>query len=366
MNKLIGFSRPFILQPLGGNKKWFLPKTARRNFFLCFSDALAAIFIHYKISGKNDFILMPSFYCPDALRIINQRAKIIFYEVNNDFSINKESYFNQIIEYQPKIILNYCFTGFDLTTAERKKIALICPKNSLIIEDCAHRILEKKDIKPVNANHFYIDSIRKFSPFLGSHLINTGFNCAPNTVDKINFYQIKCHFLQLIKGCLYFLSYLFNSRRFYLLAEEIFFKLDGLIGEYQRPTLGSCFSYKLYSFLNLNKIKNQRKSLASCYHRHLSPINHPDFKNLGLNRIISAELNYYPIFVNPAIRNDFLKYLNEKNIFAEILWEIADSPPNGLNKYLYASLVILPLTYLTREKDVKYIASIIKDFFDKL
>lgn len=358
MKKIISFSSAFPLQPLSVKHNNFLPKKNKKNFFLSFSDSLKCIFQAYRIS-KEDCILMPNFYCPSTLNFINENLKIKFYKINNDFSIDKKNYFENIEKYKPKIILNYSFTGFTLNEKEKEKLKNLCDESTIIIEDYAHKILHNSDIKPINKNHFYIDSIRKYSPFTGCNLINENFNFDKKTVDRINLYKLKCHFLQHLTESLLFLSHIFSSVHIYNLSEKAFLKLDNIIGKHHRPTLGHSLDYFLHSHINLEKVANHRKKITKYYHKKLAEIDSAMTKNANM------EMNYYPLFIAEKKQDEFIKYLHKNKIFAEKLWDISEldkSLVDDVNKDLYKSFIILPITYIIKEKDVDYICKNIKTF----
>lgn len=354
MKHLISFACPFPLQPLSIRHNEFLHKKHKKNFFMSFSDALKCIFETYKISKENDCILMPNFYCPSTLNFISEHLKIVFYKIKNDFSVDEQDYFKKIEKYKPRIILNYCFTGF--------KLRALCKKSTIIIEDYAHKILHNSDVKPINKNHFYIDSIRKYSPFTGCNLINENFDFQKSTVDKTNLYKLKCHFLQHLTESLLFLAHIFSSRHLYDLSEKTFLKLDGIIGKHHRPTLGNSLDYFLHSHLDLKKIADHRKKIAKYYHEKLSELDSCLVKNK------CDEGNYFPLFIDEKKQDSLIKHLHENKIFAEKLWDINDldkSLLENVNQDLYKSFIILPITYIIKEKDVDHICKNIKTFLTK-
>ncbi|EKD63874.1 MAG: hypothetical protein ACD_51C00161G0001 [uncultured bacterium] len=286
---------------------------------------------------------MPDFYCPSTLELIKQYAKVEFYKINDDFSVDKSDYFEKIQKHRPKIILNYSYTGFDLDEEDRNRLKNLCTESTIIIEDYAHKILHHSDIKPLNKNHFYIDSIRKHSPLTGCHVLNKDFKYPADIVDKVNFYKIKCLLLQGLKEFFGLLAYVFSSTRFYILSEDVFLKLDDLIGKNKRPTLGSILHYFLYNHLDLKKISNRQKSLIKRFNEKLPGVDN--------------DMNYYPLFVDEEMQDELLEHLAKKKIFADKLWESQGE--------LYNSFLILPLTWLIRDKDADFISNEINYFFEK-
>ncbi|PIZ46306.1 hypothetical protein COY32_03505, partial [candidate division WWE3 bacterium CG_4_10_14_0_2_um_filter_41_14] len=258
MAKLITFARPLFFQPLRLQRSNNL--FSRRKFFLCFADALLFLLDYYKLTGKKERALLPDFYCPDTLKMISRHFAVFFYLTNDDFSIDHESYFSQLKNIKPKLIINYSFLGFILSEEKKKDLAGLITEDTIIIEDYAHHVVDFSDWQPVNKHHYIIDSIRKHSPLLGSHLI--GGAMAKAWGKQLNFYKIRCHFLQLVKGLMQYLSIIFNSRKLYDLSDKFFLWQDSVIGNYQDATLGSLGSFYLYNFIDSVKLKARRQQTA--------------------------------------------------------------------------------------------------------
>lgn len=362
MKKLIGFIRPFILQPwiFSGNSISKIKK--REVFFHSFNDAFLCIFKTLNIK-KDEIILLPEFYCPSTISFFAKYMKTEFYKINHDFTVSKNDYFEKIRTLKPKIILNYCFIGFDFSDEDRKKIIEVCGKEAILVDDFTHRLIETRDIKPIFKNHFYIFSFRKNSPLLGCQLINKDFSYPKNLTQKINWYKIKCHLLQNLKGCLNFFSFLFKSRSLYLWAEKIFLWLDDLVGTNGKPTMGCRFSFFSHSFLNFNKIKSRNKVLLKKYNEVFKNLNIKELKIINSGLLEKAELNYYPLGLPENKLDDLLNYLIKNNIFADKLWEPNELDDKEINFNIYNSFIIFPLGWIINEKDIEFIGQTVERFF---
>ncbi len=366
MKKVIDTIRPLIFQPFTKNRS-LLPDVKINNFFLSFGNALICIFNHYKISGKKESILMPNFYCIETLNFIGKHLKIIFYKVNNDFSIDKNTYFRQIEKYKPRIILNYAFLGFTLTAQEKQKLLRLCGEETIIIEDYAHKFLLHSKIFYINKNHFYIDSIRKHCSLLGSHLVNPDFHYSKESVDKINSYKIKCLLIYSIYRILVIFVYLFRSAKINSYAEKVFMKLNSIIGKSPgKPTLGSSLSFYLYGLIDFKKIERHNKSILMEFNRYFSKFKNNRVRTLT-NEILASSslLNYYPIFIDEEIQPKFIEYLSKNNIFPWRLWDIMETPYiSELNIKLYKSFLVFPIHWLISKKDVESIFKEANNFFN--
>ncbi|MDP2586161.1 MAG: hypothetical protein Q8P32_00090 [Candidatus Komeilibacteria bacterium] len=360
MSKLISFLKPFIFQPLNWPKHQ--PLFSRQYFFLSFGDSLSFLLEHYQFQPLQQIALLPNFYCPETLKYLSRHFKIVFYQINDDFSVDKESYFKAIQQHQPGLIVNYCFTGFTLSEIEKSRLLGLIGNQTIIIEDYAHRIVDFKEWQSLSERHFIIDSIRKHAPVLGSHLINLAFKSSVKA-EQWNFYKIKCHLLQLTKGLTALLAILLNSQKLHDLSEEMFFLQNQIIGVYPKSTLGNCLSFFLYNCLNLNDLKTHRQELSACYTNGLTALNQPQLKFINQAELAKSELNHYPLFVDPNIQEDLVLYLRQRKIYAERLWETEDIFLNELNLKLYSAFLILPLTANLTPSDAALVVSAIGDFF---
>jgi len=332
---------------------------------MSFEDSLKYLFDCYGIAGQKEYCLAPDFYCPSTLAFLEKYLKLAFYKTNPDFSTDKNSYFKQFEKYRPKVTINYSFTGFKLNPREEKEFASLKKESDIIIYDYAHRILDPS-AAPAGANIFSIDSIRKHSPFLGSHIIGGNLSPVQNSYLKTtNFYKLKCHILQAAKECLDLSALIFSSRRLYLLGDRIFLLLDDLIGGGGGPIKGGFFSFFLYNIISAPATRECRKNLALLYNRHFSTIQCPLINTLSDDEIKAGEINYYPLFVADKIQQNLLDHLIAKNIFAEKLWELDDLHFQELNSDLYQSFIIFPLNHSIKENDIIRIYKEIKYFLKK-
>ncbi|MDD5749262.1 MAG: hypothetical protein PHO91_00545 [Patescibacteria group bacterium] len=365
MKKVIEVLRPLILQPFTLSGGLLQGERKINNFFISFSDALVCIFSHYKISGKKEVILMPNFYCIETLNFISKYLNIIFYKVNDDFSIDKNNYFQQIIKYQPRIILNYSFLGFSLSPEEKIRLVKLCNKETIFIDDFAHKILSTSEISPINENHFYIDSIRKHCSLLGAHLINRHFHYSRRDVELINWYKIKCELTYLMYRVLIFFIYIFNSTKIYSISEKVFIKFNSFIGEPPNKATMGGLSFYIYNFIDFKKIIKHNKSIILTFHKHFNKIKNKNFKILPRETLeLSSLINYYPVFIEDKIQSSFIEHLSKNKIFPWRLWDLVKTPYlSELNTKLYTSFLVFPVNWQISSRDVEYIYDEVNKFF---
>lgn len=326
-------------------------------FFLSFADAWQQIMKH--LSPMNSTILVPDFYCPDTLDLYGKYGTLVFYTTNKDLTINIQSYIEAVRLYNPGIIINYGFISSPVCDVQARQILKSSP-DIIVIEDCAHRILTKEDIKFVHMNHLYIDSIRKQTGLLGSHVVDQSRFLKKEKISKINKYKIKVTAMKFLQEVINLITYLTQSRRLYLISDAVFEALDGTIGSYAKPTLGSEVFHSLWNHLDLERLIDYKKQLARVYQEKLSQVQH---KNFYVPPLAGRNLSYFPCLVYGEDNERLVEYLAARNIWIGSLWDLPVKPIKGLNKSLYESVLVLPLTWKTKIEDAMRISMEIQKYF---
>lgn len=358
---IIGSIDTFFCFPKSFEKKKYFFK---KYFFLSWSEAMLFLFKHHKVS-REDYLLLPNFFCPATLAFLAKNGKVLFYEINDDFSVNKESYFLQIEKFKPKVIVNFSLVGFNLNEDEEKKLQALVSNEAILIEDYAHQIIDAEP-KKLFTGHYYIDSIRKHSSLLGAHLVN--FEGRVEGVERFNWYKFLCQFYRFCQNFCFLTAKIFSSTALYKMGYWFFLKLDEIVGESPVSTFGPIFSFHLYNLLDLKKINKNCRELLLSYNtkfnffpkKYLTTLNDDILASSGL-------VSCYPVLINSEIKNDLLKFLNEYKIFAEELWEYEETNfGHLLNKKLYEQLVIFPLSSYLRETDIKRIQLVVENYLKVL
>lgn len=342
----------------------FIPKTQfrRKHFFLSFGDAILFLFKEKHVT-TDDYILLPNFFCQATLAYLARYAKPIFYRINDDFTVDKASFFEQIKTYNPRLVIQHSLLGFSLDNSEKEILKSLCAPGTIIIEDFASRIVLLSSFEPINDAHYAIDSIRKHCSILGSHLLN--YKGDVGKAKIFSCYKIRCHVYKFIQNLCYFFALVLGSKTLYQAGYSSFLKLDDIIGEPKEATRGSALSYWLYNFLDLDKIQSRYQTLLMEYNKRFRLLSNDLIKTVPDELLMKSGLStYYPLLVSPLIRDSLLKKLVGQGIFAHQLWEWDESSVfvPFLKKDLYDSLVVFPLSYVISKDDIENIYKAVQDF----
>ena len=169
--------------------------------------------------------------------------------------------------------------------------------------------------------------------------------------------------LQLMKGLISYLAYALRSNKLYQFYNHLFLWQDAYIGSHDVPVSGSTSAFYLYNCIDLPNLKKHQRELADHYNFHFNKIKNPSMKTLNNKKVASASLAYYPLFVEESKQEALIDFLKKKNMFIEKLWEHEKLNYPELNRGLYQSFLIFPLTWLVKEKDVARMAKAVSDYF---
>lgn len=326
-------------------------------FFLSFADAWRGIIKQADIKVRK--ILVPDFYCPETLTMCKNYGALVFYKTNQDLTIDISSYMAAVGLHQPDVIINYGYISSPFQDKNIRSLLRTMPE-TIVIEDCAHRILLKADLAFVHRNHFYIDSIRKQTGILGSHLVDQLEQLKAERFSRLNGYKIKSIWYKCLQEGMNLSTYFLQSRKWYEKSEIYFEKLDSLIGTNEEPTLGDFLSHQLWNHLDLAKLIAHKRQLAGVYKKRLDCIKE---KNFYIPPLADRNLSYFPCLVYGEDHERLVEYLAAMNIWIGSLWDLPVKPIEGLNKSLYESVLVLPLTWKTTIEDVVRVGTEIEKYF---
>lgn len=345
MQRLITFNEPSLLLPYCA-KKSILSPSCKADFFLSFSDSFKAVIKGYNKSINK--VLVPDFYCPETLELYREFGRLVFYKTNKDLTVDVQSYVNLIENHRPEIIINYGFFGFPKDDVRIINALKKLPE-TLVIEDFAHKIIFAEQLDFVHSKHFYIDSIRKQFSLLGSHLVSqTNSNQIHKRGKRYSIYKTHSISTNIVKQFLDFLTVVFESSGLNKVDEMVFQLLNKIVGSSKTPASGGFISSIAWAHVDFKKIYSHKKSLIRVYREKLE---NSKIEGFSVPPIVNDNISYFPCLVFFERRQKLIEHLERYGIFLDSLWDFPADHTEGLNKKLYDSVMVLPLTWSIREND---------------
>lgn len=364
MSKLINYCKSIFVQPLTFKNRRKLKESV---FFLSFSDAVIFLSQHFQVDKNKDFVLLPDYYCPDTIAVFARYFRLAFYKIEDNFQVNWESYFSQLEKVKPRCLVNYSFSGFYLSADDNQRLRELVGQDTIIIEDRAHHPITEQPSEFINKNHFYIDSIRKHSSFLGSRLFGADRQ-AKIKINRWGRHKFACQILKAASNFFNLLAVILPWPKLELAnwSEAIFEILDEKVGKNPVAYGGSQLSLFYYNFIDLQKLKHHRLRIALAYQSQFTQIRQPGLGTFDFAGQPDWDLNYFPLRVDGASQDGLIRYLHKLGIFAEKFWLLPEELKHlDLNRNLYGSFIIFPITWLVSEGDVGLVAKKIKDYFEQ-
>ena len=145
----------------------------KRYYYWSWEDGLWDL-LRGKHIEKGSTILVPDFYCSDVINNIRAHGYVVvLYRLNKYFQVKRQTLLNSVRRYHPSVVILFHACGIKNLITAKKSLMNTLSKNIVVIEDSVHQLITPSLIKPLNENHFVMDSLRKVSPFYGSYLYGT-------------------------------------------------------------------------------------------------------------------------------------------------------------------------------------------------
>lgn len=335
---------PQPIQPVKylGLKRNKVPASLKRLFYLSFEDALWDI-LEKKRVPAGSVILLPDFYCTDVeVNIKNHGYKVAHYKMNSDLSADFSDFENKLKSKNPAVVIILHPDGITSNLMQKRNWMKGIPDETILIEDCVHRIIDPQKIEIYRKNHFLINSLRKVVPLPGSSLYGRKedllFSSPP--LRQSLFYSLKVHFL-------WSLMLIFWSSGQFDFAEKLMLKGYDIIGDSFEPAKGFFIFERLEVYLDIGKIKKIKTGQVKVYEENLNlPVIFPVADR--------GQLRGYPIILRNEISDGFLKNIRSKGL--KLRFELEDCEWSQKQKIIY-----LPLGPYITNSELTKVAQIAAD-----
>lgn len=167
-------------------KKRETPPTIGYAFYLSWEDGLWSLLEAYQIPNGSK-ILIPEFYCMDVVENMKAHDLVpVWYPVDRNFQTDPKIFASYLQKHSPAVVVIFHAVGITNTLFDVFALwKLSLPKDTLLIEDAVHRVVNPRHIHLLTNRHFIMDSLRKVVPGMGSRMFG-------------NIPKIKKHSLQAI------------------------------------------------------------------------------------------------------------------------------------------------------------------------
>ena len=308
------------------------------------TDAIKLSLKAFGIGSGDEVITAANTFVATVGAIIELGAKPVFVDCDDTFCMNVDLVEKAITE-KTKAIVPVHFTGY---MTNMKKINKIANKHKLVVvEDACQSILASQDGKI--AGNWGATGCFSLHPLKNLNVWGDGgFIITNNKSLAKRLYLIRNHGLVNRDNCSVFA---YNSR---------LDTIQAVVANYKLKT-------------KLNNITKKRIENAHLFDRYLKGI--PQIKLVERNKNIFEVFHLYQI--NVKKRNELKKYLNDKNVDAKIHYPIPihlQKAAKFLNhkkkdfpvaEEIAKTTLSLPVHEFITNKDVKYVATLIKKFFKK-
>ena len=301
---------------------------------------------------KESYILVPGYICNTIIESLKiNQYKILFFDINKDFSININSIKNFLKKYKIKALLAVHYFGYITNIKEIKEICNM--NNVLLIEDCCHNFLSQNNEKNIGFNgEITIYSFRKTIPVLigGALRVKKDKNIRKYSIRNITFSELifisKKIILFIIKIIGYPNILYLNSKLIFKNSKNILNKKISLIENKIIKPINPSFLSKTYlqdlkyHTETILKIQNNYRILRDNINlKYIQPISDEE----NLNEVLQ-------FFIINSNDEELIKHLN-KNKIEVMRWPGEDLPfevkdniekfPN--TNFLNKNIMLLPI-----------------------
>jgi hypothetical protein len=338
--------QPVQLAKYVGSKRNIISDYLKRLFYLSYEDALWDLLIKKKIRKGSSF-LIPDFFCTDVEKNIkNHGYKTFYYHINSDLSADTWDFEEKIKKYKPEIIIIFHPVGITSNLITNREWIKSLPDETIIIEDCVHRLIDPQKIEIYKKNHFLINSLRKGVPLQGSSIYGRkdDLNFNPPPLYQSFFYSLKVHNL-------WFLMNFCWSTGLFKIAEKLMKDGYDLIGDSILPARGYRAFKILEEYLDYKKISIINERQANLYFKKLKNITKIQ---VAIQKSDFGQLRGWPIVLDKETADEVLKYIRSKGLI--IRFELSDSVWSKKQKIIY-----LPLGPYLKTSDQLKVCKIISE-----
>ena len=338
-------------------------------FYLSWEDALWHLLQIHKIK-KDAIILVPEFFCGDVIDNMESHGlKHINYKVDKYLQPNVSDFIQKLQKEKPMLVVIFHAVGITNPLLQNtKKWLQFLPKNSILIEDCVHKVIDPQKIEFITKNHYIIDSLRKVVPLQGSWLYSK--QPTSKTTRQTNFLTAWYRFLvffwwvlmQLFLVAVFYTKNSTIQKQGNKLAEFAMRQGYEVIGDHKLSACGFSGMAWLSRKLNYKKIYENKVEQVQLYKKLLTPLFKQQqtliskyFFEIPFLDLDYSQLRGFPLGINLEFAESFLQTIRSKNLL--LRFELNDGAWSNNQKIVY-----LPMGLHVKNKDIEWVCRVIVSY----
>ncbi|MDF2877903.1 MAG: hypothetical protein K0S30_999 [Clostridia bacterium] len=344
------------IKPIGG-EFWFeddilndyINNFNETNTILLYGGQSAIEFILQDIELKEDeWILLPSYLCPTILyKFKNKNVNTLFYEINEDLSINIKSISKLIRKFNVQALFFIDYFGFYHNKQTLDYLKRLKDKGILLIEDAVQMLWFSRKSRFIG--DYIFNSYRKFFPSDGSIVLLSEKQHLEYKIIEDNYNNLILE--ARVKKTQYVKNHTGKEEDFlnkFVEADEWYYKREDINGIDER-------SKEFLSHVDYEKIKEQRIENYNYLYDRL--IENNKVKILFDKEKIEDNVPLaFPVLINH--RDVVRKELRVFNIYCPVHWDItreewSENFPKSIK--ISKSILSIPIDWRYSKKDMDYL-----------
>ena len=307
-----------------------------------------------ELENEEKRVLLPYFTCESVIEpFLKQGYNLFFYHINNDSTITRDRFLEDLKTADPTVVLIHNYFGFDTISEIRDIISTIREKGTIVIEDLTQSLYS--GFPRLSADH-YVGSFRKWDgiPDGGYALTAKGYFTKKPVEEDKNLVEAK------IKAMEAKFNYLFKHKGEKKAFLQMYSDAERILEEQTMIYKMAAASCVEQANLDISALCNKRRYnftflLNELCNSHIKPL----FKTLP-NGIVPL---YFPVICE-GLRDSLQVYLRDNSIYAPIVWPKAKYITRKQNNedYLYENLICIPCDQRYGKEEMEYVISTLNRF----
>lgn len=304
--------------------------------------------------GERKTVLLPAFTCSTVIDPFrDSKFEILYYDINEDFTINTDSLNHLIANERVDLILVHSYWGFNTCGDAELILQQFRDSGGVLVEDLTQSLFSENVRLEAD---YYVSSLQKFFA-----IPNGGFIMSKNQLnikkenDKSDIDEIASKTFMLKKD---YMAYKNDAKAEF---KEGYKKINTIMEDNSSIYGISQMSERILNKLDIGYIKEQRIKNYNYLHDYVN-------KNCKKLHVAMPKAGqgiaplYFPVFAKN--RSDFQTYMSERDVYCPIIWPksemIKGSFPNA--DKMYNNLICIPIDQRYTEEDMKHIGEVLSGY----